>query len=133
MAGSNTKRRKPRRIPNPGEESDTRCIAWYLYDKCGLTAQQLGTLVGCSPPTIYRVMNGKTSQDGVCRHLDSIWSLLSGSSRFGDEIAAASLEDRIRIIQRMARQTPSERIWENGLHEVALAQLEQLRSSAPAA
>lgn len=132
MAGSNSRRKsvKPRKMPAPGEDADNRAIAWYLTDTVGLTTQQLGALVGCSPPTIYRIQGGKDPQDSVARHLKSLWLLLGGSSMFGEAVASAELEDRIKIVKRMARMTPAEAIWETGLSAVAQDQLDQIRGTA---
>ncbi len=131
-ASSRTSSGKPRRLPVPGEEADSWLIAHYLMARCDLTAQQVGALIGCSPPTVYRVLSKKIPQDSVGSHLDAIWGLLSGKSSFGEELSQAPIEDRIKVVQRMSRQTPAELIWRTGLREAAKMQLAQIRGPAPA-
>jgi hypothetical protein len=121
-----------KRLPSPGSDATSHQIAHYLTDDrgCKLTVQQLGQLVGCSPPTIYRVLGGSNTTETVSQHLRSLWALLSGRGTFGEEISGASLEDRMKVVQRMARQSTSDRIWESGLREAAQLQLRQLRGAA---
>jgi hypothetical protein len=129
MAPSNKKsaNERPRRLPSPGSDADPWLVAHYLMGRCDLTAQQIGALIGCSSPTVYRVLNKNTPQDAVASHLMAIWALLSGTNSFGQEVANASLDERIKIVQRLSRQTPSEVIWRTGLGHCAGEQLEQMR------